>query len=64
MVEYTIPFTGQEVDSDDPDGSAVRVVYAVLAMLTLFGVTSAAAFLFQRSKQMLGVEGDAQIPGV
>ena len=64
-MKYEIPLTGQTVDTNDGAGGVARDVgMAVAGFVTLFGVTGAAAFLYNRAKRAAGVEANQQIPGV
>lgn len=64
MAGYTVPVVDTEVDSDDPDGSVMNVVGAILGFLTLFGIVGAASYAFNRAKEAVGVDGDASVPGI
>lgn len=64
-MEYTIPFTdGQEVSTSNPSGSLVNIGESIAAFGTLFVITSAAAYGYNRMKTAAGVDGQAQVPGV
>lgn len=62
-MEYSIPVVDAEVDSDDPDGSIMRVIGAVLGFLTLFGVVGVASFAFNKVRDAVGVD-DTEVPGI
>jgi len=62
-MEYNIPIVEAEVDSGDPDGSVMRVVGAVLGFLTLFGIVGAASYVFNKTRDAIGVE-DTEVPGI
>lgn len=62
-MEYSIPVVDAEVDSDDPDGSIMRVIGAVLGFLTLFGVVGVASYVFNKVRDAVGVD-DTEVPGI
>ena len=63
-MEFTIPIVDEEVSTDDAGSSGMSIVGAVLGFLTLFGVVGAATYVFQRAKEVAGVDGETEIPGV
>lgn len=62
-MEYSIPVVDAEVDSDDPDGSIMRVIGAVFGFLTLFGVVGVASYVFNKVRDAVGVD-DTEVPGI
>lgn len=62
-MEYNIPVVDTEVSSEDPDGSVMRVIGAVLGFLTLFGVVGVASAVYTRVRDSLGVE-ETEVPGI
>ena len=63
MVSYEIPFAGQEVDTSDPSGSLMNMGESIAAFGTLFVITSAAAYAYNRMKAAAGVDSEVDIPG-
>lgn len=64
-MEFTIPIADQEVSTDDGAGDAAgSVVAALVSFLALFGVVGAASYVYNRMKDVAGVDGETEIPGV
>jgi hypothetical protein len=63
-MEYNIPIVDEEVSTDDTESVTMPIFGALMGFLTLFGVIGAATYLFNRAKEMAGVDGETEIPGV
>lgn len=64
MASYTVPFVDQQVDTNDPGGSAKNAGLGVAAVMTLFAIVGVASVAYNRVKQMAGVDAETNIPGV
>ncbi|MFC7131652.1 sugar kinase [Salinibaculum sp. GCM10025337] len=63
-MEFEIPVVDQEVDTDDPEQSALSVAGAVIGTLFLFMTIGVASYIYNRATEIAGVDGEAEIPGV
>lgn len=63
-MEFEIPVADAEVDTSDLSGSLKSVGGAVAGFVALFGSVGIATYLYNRVKNLAGVEGQQNIPGV
>jgi len=63
-MEFNIPIVDTEIDTDDPAESASNFGGAVLGLGFLAAAAGTATYLYQRVKNVAGVEGDTLPEGL
>jgi len=64
-MDYNIPIVDEEVSTDDgSEGVAMPILGGIMGFLTLFGIVGASSFAYGRVKEVAGVDGETEIPGV
>jgi len=63
-MEFNIPIVDEEVTTDDAGESGESLLGAFLGFLALFGIVGAASYTYNRAKDVAGVDGETEIPGI
>jgi len=64
MAQVDLPFVGGQLDTNDPEASATDVGVGTAAIFVFFVMIAIASYAFDRVKNVAGVDGETEIPGV